>query len=309
MLLLWLPGTISAHRDLLPGTCRYHRWIGHYTLLLVLVHCILYYAAWGYEGIFVAKAFAQGSEANGLFGGMAFLLSMVMWVASAQAVCRKAYEVFKALHHVGFYAFLVLGCCHYWRMIWWCLPGLVLYILEGAMRIWQSSSSSNVRVLQAFPSPDGQLCSLVLLAPDYAVASSGIVWLSAPGVSWFGSWHPFDYIAVPWPANDTSETVKSGKFNISAASSKSHSANVTAMLINLKVFDGWTNKFIAHVAEQGVNISVKIQGPYADVGSPVTSGATCRMGKGAASGSTTQRGRKQAAGAIIVAGEYRTAVA
>jgi hypothetical protein len=93
----------------------------------------------------------------------------------------------------------------------------------------------------------------------------------------------------------------------SAVSSK----HVTAMLINMKAFDGWTKKFIAHVGEQGVNISVKIQGPYADVGSPATAGATLNTGKGmhgAAFGSAAQYGRKQASGAIIVAGEYRQAL-
>jgi hypothetical protein len=213
-------------------------------LLLVLLHCILYYSAWGYEGIFVAKAFAQGSKANGLFGGMAFLLSMVMWVACAQAVRRKAYAVFKALHHVGFYTFLVLGCCHYWRMIWWCLPCLTLYFMERAMRIWQSSSSS-VHVLHAFASPDSRLCSLVLSAPEHAVASSGVVWLSAPGVSWFGTWHPFDCIAVPWPATDAPSSVNLSSKSKNSPGSSGSGNNVTAMLINMKAFNGWTKKFIA----------------------------------------------------------------
>jgi hypothetical protein len=270
----------------------------------VLLHCILYYAAWGYEGIFVAKAFAQGSEANGLFGGMAFLLSMAMWVACAHAIRRQAYAVFKALHHVGLYGFLVLGCCHYWRMIWWCLPGLVLYFLEVAMRLWQAcSSNSYVRVLHAFASADHKLCSLVLSAPDYAVASSGIVWLHAPDMGWFSTWHPFDYVAVPWLAGKQYQ-IDSGSHDWSQPhhaerSSKQHE---TAILINMKAFDGWTKEFIACVAEQGVKISVKWQGPYADVGSLPGSVIGDRHGGLPAVAVATQRGSKERSGAIIIAG-------
>uniref|UniRef100_A0A383W8R5 Ferric oxidoreductase domain-containing protein n=1 Tax=Tetradesmus obliquus TaxID=3088 RepID=A0A383W8R5_TETOB len=277
---------LQALRLPYPEAIRYHRWVGHHTWLLVLLHCIMYYAAWGYEGIFVAKAFAQGSKANGLFGGMAFLLSMAMWVACNEAVRRQAYAMFKTLHHVGFYAFLVLGCCHYWQMIWWCLPGLVLYFLEVALRLWQAACSNEIRVLHASASSDSKLCSLVLSAPQHAAASSGIVWLHAPGIGWFSTWHPFDYVTVPWPAGKRRHN-----------GSKRYE---TAILVNMKAFDGWTAKFIARVAQQGVKTSVKMQGPYADVGSPVIDGCGTQLLPAAAAAG--QRSSQEPSGAIIIAG-------
>jgi hypothetical protein len=223
-------------------------------------------------------------------GGLAFLFLMALWIACLPSIRRGAYEVFKALHHVGFYGMLVLGFCHYWRMFWWFLPGLVLYFSECAMRLLQAGCSSNVCVLHASAAHDQKLCSLVLSAPNHAVASSGIVWLSSPGVSWIGSWHPFDYIAVPWPASD--------EFFVDNAESQSG----TAMLIHMKAYSGWTRKFIARVAEQGVNVSLKMQGPYADGGSSAA-GQAGAAAAAAAVGSSKQHDAGQMDAAIIVAGE------
>jgi hypothetical protein len=186
---------------------------------------------------------------------------------------------------------LVLGCCHYWRIVWWFLPGLVLYFSECALRLLQAGFS-RVHVLHAQASPDRKLCSLVLSAPDYSVASSGIVWLSSPDVSWFGTWHPYDYVAVPWPVSKASGGLPASP----------EPQTQTAMLIHMKADSGWTRKFIAHVAERGVKIRVKIQGPYADVGSSAA-GFSGAAAAAAAAGSGKQCQDEGINGAIIVAGE------
>jgi hypothetical protein len=269
-------------------SCRYHRWLGHIVCTLLLLHGVTYNAAWIYEGTWVAEALEQAPGHNNLMGGLAFLFLMTLWIACLPAIRRGGYEVFKALHHAGFYGMLVLGFCHYWRMFWWFLPGLVLYFSECAMRLVQASCSSNVRVLHASAAHDQKLCSLVLSATDYALSSSGIVWLSSPGVSWFGSWHPFDYIAVPWPASD--------------GAAEAHGQS--AMLIHMKAYSGWTRKFIARVAEQGVNIRVKMQGPYADGGSSAAGhGSAAAAAAVAAVGSAKQQNAGQLDAAIIVAGK------
>jgi hypothetical protein len=282
-------------------SCRYHTWIGHITLLLVLLHSTIYYAVWTSQGVLINKAFAQGREANAVMGGAAFLLSMLMWLACIDAIKRRAYTIFKILHHVGFYGFVVLGCCHYWRMIWWCLPGLILYTLEGSMRLLQAAGvHSNTRILHAAVAADNQLCTLVVSAPDYAVASSGIVWLSSPDVSSFWStWHLFDYIAVPWPVSSSLQTSGkslSGKQS-SATAGCGASETQTAMLINMKASGNWTKAFITQLAEQGTNVRVKIQGPYADIGSPVIGQSNAGYGQNSTAASD------ESAGSVIVAGE------
>jgi hypothetical protein len=278
---------------LLVNTCRYHRWLGHIVCTLLLLHGVTYNAAWIYKGEWLAEALEQAPGHNNLMGGLAFLFVIALWIGCLPGIRRGTYEVFKTVHHLGFYGMMVLGFCHYWRMFWWFLPGIVLYLSEVAMRLVQAGCSGNVRVLHASAAYDQKLCSLVLAAPDCAVASSGIVWLSAPGVSWFGTWHPFDYIAVPWPASDAS-----GSTVITSTGAKPRT--LTAMLIHMKAYSGWTRKFIAEVAEQGVNIRVKMQGPYADVGSQAAGHAAAAA---ADSRSTKLNGGGRLDGAIIVAGE------
>jgi hypothetical protein len=51
-------------------------------------------------------------------GGIAFLFILVLWIGCLPAIRRGAYAVFKTLHFVGIYGMLVLGCCHYWRIVW-----------------------------------------------------------------------------------------------------------------------------------------------------------------------------------------------
>ncbi|WIA40884.1 hypothetical protein OEZ86_004547 [Tetradesmus obliquus] len=71
----------------------------------------------------------------------------------------------------------------------------------------------------------------------------------------------------------------------------------------MKAFDGWTAKFIARVAQQGVKTSVQMQGPYADVGSPVIDGSgTQLLPAAAAAAGGGQRSSNEPAGAIIIAG-------
>ena len=68
------------------------------------------------------------------------------------------------------------GCCHYWEMFWYFLPGLVLYGVDGVYRLHQglglwgsssssSSSSSGVVVVEALVSPGHTTCSLLLATP------------------------------------------------------------------------------------------------------------------------------------------------
>ncbi|WIA20574.1 hypothetical protein OEZ85_004963 [Tetradesmus obliquus] len=70
----------------------------------------------------------------------------------------------------------------------------------------------------------------------------------------------------------------------------------------MKAFDGWTAKFIARVAQQGVKTSVKMQGPYADVGGPVIDGSAPQHMPDVAAAAAGQRSSQEPLGAIIIAG-------
>jgi hypothetical protein len=177
------------------------------------------------------------------------------------------------------------------------------------MRLLQTAGvNNNTRILHAAVAEDNQMVKLVIAAPDYAVASSGIVWLSSPDVSsCWSTWHPFDYIAVPWPATAILGTTGQSPSSKQSVANAGFGATEpqTAMLINMKAAGNWTKAFIAQLAEQGTNVCAKVQGPYADIGSPVIGHGNAGYGQTsvAAAGIKKNSSGQELGGSVIVAGE------
>lgn len=169
------------------------------------------------------------------------MFGLGLWLSAVEVSRRRNYGAFKTLHHVSFWGFMVCGCCHYWSMVWWFLPGLVLYGVDGVFRIYQtvfgSSSStvqadrSPVQVLQAAASGDASICSLVLQSRCFATAACGALWVCVPEISWF-QWHPFDYVAIPW-------TKEASKVDACAGAAACAGGPATsAMLLHIKAYNG-----------------------------------------------------------------------
>lgn len=204
-------------------------------LTLVALHGLTYHAVWILSGTWIKKALDQGPEHNNLMGSIAFLFGLALWTTSLEKVRRSNYALFKATHHIGFWGFLVFGCCHKWDIVWGFLPGLVLYGIDGVYRLQQavvqpaisstSSTCGTVRVLHASVSPGRTMCSLVLSSPTYGVAGSGYVWLCVPGLSC--QYHPFEYLAVPWGQADLTS---------SGALLTDGVATSTALLLHIKAY-------------------------------------------------------------------------
>lgn len=189
-------------------------------------------------------------------GSIALLFSLALWVTAVGFSRRTNYAVFKTIHHIGFWGFMVCGCCHKFDLIWYFLPGMMLYGIDGVYRLHQAvlerAAGSTVQVLHASVSSGGSLCSLVLSAPHLGAAASGFLWLYVPTLSWH--YHPFEYIAVPWPTADptTGRTITQ-----------------TALLVHIKGYNGWTKQLLALVASKGKDLALKIQGPYSELPGPV----------------------------------------
>jgi hypothetical protein len=151
-----------------------------------------------------------------LFGAFALLCSLLLWITSQEPVRRRFYYIYKPLHHIGFWGFMLMGVAHKWSLFWYFVPGMLLYAVDAVFRLHQLSSgrsgslttgparegaaaktrvtSVNAEILKADVSPNEMMCSLLLAAPEFGVAPAGIVWLNVPEISVMG-WHPFDYTA------------------------------------------------------------------------------------------------------------------
>lgn len=155
----------------------------------------------------------NGAELSHLFGGLAFICALLLWITSQEPVRRRFYSAYKILHHVGFWGFMIMGCAHKWTLFWYFVPGMLMYAVDGVFRLHQMAagrsgslapqapadakpglSGVNAEVLKVDICPSQTLCSLLLAAPDFGAARAGIVWLNVPKVS-LTQWHAFDYTA------------------------------------------------------------------------------------------------------------------
>lgn len=175
--------------------------------------------SWVSTGTWVQAAARNGADVSHLFGGLALVCSSTLWITSQEFVRRRFYHVYKPLHHIAFWGFMLMGCAHTWALFWYFVPGMLLYAVDGVFRLHQvfagrsgslaqqapgdasggaaakpGLSGVNAEVLKVELCPSETMCSLLLAAPEFGAAPAGIVWLNVPSVSLSG-WHAFDYTA------------------------------------------------------------------------------------------------------------------
>jgi hypothetical protein len=225
-------------------------------MALALLHGATYHCVWAAQREWAAQALSQGAKFNFLAGGLALACGGVLWAAALaplRGAPRFGYPLFKAAHHAGFWGFLVFGAAHNHTIVWCCLPGLVLWLAEAALRALQAAAPCHV--LHAAAAPGGAVVTLVAAAPARGAAAAGTAWLNLPGLSAL-QWHPFDYVAVPWQgAGGCAPEGVSG----------AEEAAALALLIQVGARAGWTRRLAARVASAGATgaAGLRLQGPYA----------------------------------------------
>jgi hypothetical protein len=250
---------------------------------LALLHGATYHAVWLYQHEWAALALSQGPKFNFLAGSAALTCALLLWAAalpSLRGAPRFGYPFFKATHHIGFWGFLVFSAAHNFTVFWYCLPGLVLYFSEAAVRIIQSGGNfapgGGCEVLHASAAADGAVTTLVVAAPAAGLGPAGVVWLSVPSLGRL-EWHPFDYLAVPYPQPSSAPCADAvavaGPIRTENIASAGHDAPppptkaaTPAMVMQIKSHAGWTRRLAARVAAEGPGgvRGLRVQGPYAD---------------------------------------------
>jgi len=171
--------------------------------------------SWAVDGHFNDAALRPGGfETNNRLGGPALFCALLLWTTSQERVRRWWYALYKVLHFIGFWGFLLVGCMHHWGLFWSFVPGLLLYAVDGVFRLHQTFAGrsgnlslgsqatapapgcigTNTEVLRVDVDPADTMCSLLLAAAEFGAAPAGIVWLNVPAISLI-DWHAFDYTA------------------------------------------------------------------------------------------------------------------
>lgn len=268
---------LQVSRISFPVAIKYHRWLGHFAMLLVSAHSLGFWAIWLLEGpkVWMSEAFDQGSRINNLMGGLSFLFSLALWISSLEFARRTNYDVFYKLHHVGFWGFMLFGCMHFWNLYWYFLPGLLLYAVDAAHRLLHVGQN-RAEILQADATSDDRVATLLLRSPAWATAATGYIWLHAPDIS-RTQWHPFEYVAVsggPLGGNGTpgslsgSPTAAGPRSDLASSTAAAAPAAPPAMLVSVKAYDRWTAKLVSLVQQRGTGLSIWLEGPYAELPPP-----------------------------------------
>jgi len=207
--------------------------------------------SWAADGRWMANALMSGPLTNNLLGGPALFFALLLLAASQEPVRRWWYTLYKVLHHIGFWGFLLAGCMHHWGMFWYFVPGLLLYAVDGVFRLHQIFAGSsgnlslgsqatapapgctgiNTEVLRVDIDPAKTMCSLLLAAAEFGAAPAGIVWLNVPAISLI-EWHAFDYTAsqVAMAPDGTVSNGYSGGKGVSAGKQQ------TALSVHVKAY-------------------------------------------------------------------------
>lgn len=213
--LLILPATRNCFWMLSMGidyshAIKYHRWIGMFTILCVVLHAVPYYYVWLKEGVFVKSSLPcfdcdYGEEGRKRFqnftGQVALLCCLIIGVTSLHPVRRRFYDLFYYAHHL-FLLVIVAVALHFSSFVIWMYPSVCLYVMHRILANSQSRVACEVVDLEAIP---GEITRLVFRrSPGKAghYHAGQFVYLRIPLLS-HTQWHPFSISSSPIEYEDT----------------------------------------------------------------------------------------------------------
>lgn len=196
---------------------KYHRWVGYWTFVLVLLHCSMYVAVWMHgngqarfdpESLMIHHNLVPwGCNTTcdeeqyrqlriNFFGIYAFIFMVIMVVFSLPWIRRHRFELFYYTHHL-FVLVLVFLCLHYPGSFIYLIPGVAVYMVDKLYPLFAYSSVGKVQT--SLVSPDVLEVSVPTSTQCYY--GGAYVFLNCPAVSWL-QWHPFSLTSAPCKYKD-----------------------------------------------------------------------------------------------------------
>ncbi|CAI5711635.1 unnamed protein product [Hyaloperonospora brassicae] len=193
-----------------PHAIKYHRWIGFFTVAIVMLHAMPQYYVWYKSGTFIESSFPcmdcdYGTVGKRRFenfcGQLALLCCVIIGVTSLGPIRRRYYALFYYCHHL-FVLVLFLGALHFSRFVIWMYPAVCLYVMHRILARSQSRMPCEVVDLEAIP---GEITRLVFRrSPGKSghYHAGQFVYLRIPLLSHI-QWHPFSISSSPIEYEDT----------------------------------------------------------------------------------------------------------
>ncbi|KAI9906865.1 hypothetical protein PsorP6_004419 [Peronosclerospora sorghi] len=189
---------------------KYHRWIGFFTVAMVILHAFPYYYGWLKSGAYFESAFpcldcdygtVGKKRLQNFCGQLALLCCIIIGVTSLSPIRRRYYEVFYYCHHLFIFV-LFLSALHFSQFVIWMYPAVCLYVMHRILAQSQSRVPCEVVDLEAIP---GEITRLVFrrspgISGHYHAGQ--FVYLRIPLLS-HTQWHPFSISSSPIEYEDT----------------------------------------------------------------------------------------------------------
>jgi len=243
---LLIPICRNSPMTLLAGTSfertvKYHRILGRYTMILVLIHFVYSLTDYGLPDAigFDPTCFGLG---NG-FGVLSFWSFVALTVFAHNYFRRHYYEVFKHTHWFFFLVGIVCACLHSQKMIYYVAPGLLFYFCDHLLRMVSWGSRGAIVVSATLATQD--LMELKLdVKGEIDCEAGSYVFLNIPSIS-FGAmdFHPFTISSLE--PHDTEKKTTTMTFHVKASGSGSH----------------WTTKLQQKISEKA-ELKAYVEGPY-----------------------------------------------
>lgn len=197
---------------------KYHRWLGWYTLAILLAHTLMYIAVWIYAsghpkydpaGNLLRHMMVPGSCNDGacdeysdrnmlhtkmMYGFAALFIMLLMCIFSINYIRRCYFEAFFYVHQL-FQLLIIFTCFHYEKAMLYLLPGIVILFVDKTIR-FLSSLGTMEAAAQCLTSNVVEL--VIKKDPKVRCEAGQYVFVNVPSVSIL-EWHP---ITVTWTTED-----------------------------------------------------------------------------------------------------------
>ncbi|GLC40211.1 hypothetical protein PLESTM_001015500 [Pleodorina starrii] len=237
-----------------PAMVKYHRWLGHGTLMVYSLHGITYMSMWTHAGTLSSMLYwGMDAGVNRLSGLVALCGGWLLWVTSIPFVRRRLFNLFYGCHILGAVVFMLFAFMHRKDVATWVMPGVFLYLLDVVLRTIQQNFNCVKLTSTAATGDDSSCAATARVSPDGGIMSlnidchqsvrwvgGDIVFLNVPAVSWW-QWHPFTLASAPSPSSEGS----------------SHT-----MQLHIKKYNRWTQRLISRMSSGSTPVALYVSGPY-----------------------------------------------
>ncbi len=193
---------------------KYHRWIGYYSIVIMVVHSLLYVSIWIYgDGHAIFDPDGQMLQRNlipwycsknecdedqarmlrvNMYGIVTLVLILTMTIFALPSIRRHKFELFYYVHHL-FILVLLFVCLHYKGSIIYIIPGIAIYTVDKLMALQSFRKTA--------PVATRMLSRNVLeisfnTKPGVQYKAGDYIFLNVPSVSHL-QWHPFSLTSAP----------------------------------------------------------------------------------------------------------------